>query len=414
MQAISINDHPVVRVSEGAVVIEGLVDDDPLLVAVVSEDPDPEGAVRACLGLGARVSKAARATLDTEVVDRAFAELTNGFSRTVGEAVDEIIGKTDSLVDAEDGALPSMLRQLRSDLTSQFDALFDEDSKTSALARMEKVFSASAVTFDRTMRAALDPSNDESPLAQWKREVLAQLTESLGLVLTQITDLRTALVADETRATTFELTAVKGFPFEDRVHSAIEGFARRYGDLAEHVGTIRGAGAAKTGDSVVELSVDDTGGRRAAVAFEAKKDKLSLRKTHLELDRALTNRDAVVAVAVFASPELAPTSVPFSFHANKAIVVLDPETGDTQTLELAYMWARWEARKSLIDDTAGVDIARVEAAFADAQRALARSSTLRGCHTRAKRQIDLATGELEVLVAEVNTAVAALRLALGG
>lgn len=414
MNAVAINPEPTVKVTGGAVVIERLVDDDPLLVAVVSEDPDPEGAVRACLGLGARVSKAARATLDTEVVDRAFAELTDGFSRTVTEAVDEIVGKTDSLVDAEDGALPVMLRQLRNDLALQFDALFDEDSKTSALARMEKVFSASAVTFDRTMRAALDPSNDESPLAAWKREVLAQLTESLGLVLTQITDLRAAVVADETRAATFELTAVKGFPFEDRVHAAVEAFAGRYGDLAEHVGGVRGAGAANTGDTVVELCVDDTGGLRAAVAFEAKNRKLSLRKTHQELDRALANRDAVAAVAVFASEEVAPTTVPFSFHANKAIVVLDPGSDSTGVLELAYMWARWEARKSLIADAGGVDIARVEAAFADAQRALARSSTLRGCHTRAKRQIDLATGELEVLVAEVNTALAAVRLALEG
>ena len=149
------------------------------------------------------------------------------------------------------------------------------------------------------------------------------------------------------------------------------------------------------------------------MVVEAKDKKLPLRKCLDELDRAMVNRDAAAGVVVFSSSEIAPTAVPFTYFANKAIAVLDPEDPDARVLEFAYLWLRWEARNALIAETSDIDVGRVEATMADARRALARSSTVRGCHTRAKKQIDLASGELDALVADIDTALAALRLELG-
>ena len=101
------------------------------------------------------------------------------------------------------------------------------------------------------------------------------------------------------------------------------------------------------GDEVVTLNEADTGGRRTAIVFEAKHRKLGMRKIMDELDEALENREAAAAVAVFAEPAQSPTAVPFTYFANKAIVVFDPDAPAAQTLELVYMWARWEARRAL-------------------------------------------------------------------
>jgi hypothetical protein len=413
VQALEVEHSSTVHVGDGAVVLDGLVEADPTVVAVVSEAGDPELAVHTCLQIGARMSRAAQASIDSGMVERAFNEMTDGFGHTMTDALEQIVGTTEGLVDENDGALPMLLRQLRADLATQLEALFDADSKSSALARMEEVFSASANGLTKSMRTALDPSDKDSPLGQWKSEVLGTLQDSMGLVLLQVTELRAAVAAGEAHDSAFALTAVKGFTFEERVHATTGAFAARYGDLAEHVGTSSGSEGRRTGDEVVALNAEDTGGRHAAFVIEAKDRKLGLRKTLEELDRAMANRDASVGIAVFSSAKSAPTAVPFTYYANKAIAVLDPDDGDDRPLELAYMWARWEARKALVFDGAGTDIARVEAAMSDARRALARSSTVRGCHTRAKKQIDLASGELDALVADTDTALAALRLELG-
>ena len=106
----------------------------------------------------------------------------------------------------------------------------------------------------------------------------------------------------------------------------------------------------------------------AAIVFEAKHRKLGMRKIMEELDEALENRSATAAIAVFAEPTQSPTAVPFTYFANKAIVVLEPDVPAVQILELAYMWARWEARKALALDGAAIDVHRVEAIMSDIRR----------------------------------------------
>lgn len=410
---IPLNPEPVVGLCDETVVLNGFIETDPTVVATVSEASDPELAVHRCLEVGARLTRGAQATLDADMVEKAFGALTDGFDATVRTALEEITGSTEHLVDEENGALPALLNGLKGDLAAQLDALFDADSKSSALARLEAVFSASATGLTKQMRAALDPSDEHSPLGQWKSEVMGTLQDSLALVLTQVAELRSVVAAGEAREATFKLTAIKGFSFEDQVHADVGALASRYGDLAEHVGATAGSAAAKTGDEVIELNTADTGGRRVAMVVEAKDKKVPMRKTLDELDRAMVNRDAAAGVVVFSSVANAPTAVPFSYFGNKGIAVIDPDDPADRVLEFAYLWLRWEARKILVAEASGIDVGRVEASMADARRALARCSTVRGCHTRAKKQIDLASGELDALVADVDTALGALRLELG-
>jgi hypothetical protein len=414
VQALQIEQEgrTAVRVEHGLVLIEDLVEDDPGVVALVDAASDPAGAVRACLQIGARATTAAGASLDTLVVEKAFDELTSGFSATVTDAVTRIVGTTEGLVDSESGPLPAMLGEIKGQLNTQLDALFDPESKSSALARMEVVFADAATLQARSVRAVLDPADEQSPLGRWKAEVLAVLREQVGLVLGQLTEVAASVAAGDARAEAFRLTALKGQSFEDELHPLISALASRHGDLAEHVGHQGGAAGNKRGDEVVTLSEDDTGGRACAFVFEAKHRKLSMRKIMAELDEAMDNRAAAAAIAVFAEPGQSPTAVPFTYFANKAIVVLDPDAPNAQTLELAYMWARWVARKALEIETSALDVDRIEAIMSDARRGVARISSIRRCHTTAKRQIDAASCEVDALISDVDGALSALALEL--
>jgi hypothetical protein len=405
-------ERTTVLLRDGVVVIDGLVEDDSGVVALVEAAADPERAVRACLQVGARASAAAGASLDTLVVEQAFGELVDGFSATVGDAVTRIVGTAEGFVDEDSGPLPALLSELKGELTNQLGALFDPDSKSSALARMEAVFTDAAATQAKSVRAVLDPADDQSPLGRWKAEVLGTVREQVGLVLTQLTDVTATMAAGDARRETFKLTSVKGEGFEDQLHPIISALAGRYGDLAEHVGRQNGAAGTKRGDEVVTLNDADTGGHAVAIVFEAKHRKLGMRRIMEELDDAMENRSAACAVAVFAEPSQSPTGVPFTYFANKAIVVLDPDAPSDQILELAYMWARWEARKALALDGSTIDVDRVEAIMCDARRGLTRISTIRRCHSTAKRQIEAASGEVDALVSDVDGALRELALEL--
>ncbi|HVA08442.1 MAG TPA: hypothetical protein VNG12_17035 [Acidimicrobiales bacterium] len=418
LQAINSEGEPLsehLSMRGGCLVWDGFEEADPLVIEVIGGAENPEVAAHACLQVGARASKAAMASLDSLIVEQAFGELKEGFGSTVSAAVDRIVGTTEAFVDEERGALPLMLRRVKEELTGELDALFDADSKSSALARMTAVFEAASAEHTKAARRALDPEDPESPLGRWKAQVVSTIQESVGLVLKQLTELTADAAAAKATEKTFALTTAKGFSFEDEVHRILGNLATRHGDLAEHVGKVSGSTGALTGDEVVTLNLEDTGGRRAAVVFEAKrrKRKLSMREAMDELDAAMANREAVVAVAVFATPDNAPASVPFTPYGNKAIVVIDPEIPEDRVLELAYMWARWEARKALTVDAEAIDHAAVEMAFGTVQRALNRATTVRRCHSTVLNNIGQAKREVDELVAEIADALAALRVALG-
>jgi hypothetical protein len=176
-----------------------------------------------------------------------------------------------------------------------------------------------------------------------------------------------------------------------------------HGDLVEYVGRSIGAAGTQRGDHLVKVCAEDTCGMDASFVLEAKDRKLSLSKTLQELDAAVANHGAFAAVAVFSSQEVAPTTVPFQWWGNKAIVVVDKDDTDLRALHLAYAWARWIVRRSISADAeTEVDLGRVEAALTAARRALARHQSVKACHSAAKKKIEEGGIHVADLVDEVD------------
>jgi hypothetical protein len=393
-------------------VFEGFTEPDPAVVEAIAEAEDPERMAHACLQIGVRASVAAKATMDSQVVEKAFGELTDEFSVVVNRAAARIVETAEALVD-EDGAMPALLRNVQEEVTGKVTALFDPDSKSSVMSVMQEVFEGAATTQSQAMRKAFDPQDAESPLGRWKGEVLTAVKESATLVLGQVTELAASIAAAKAEQQTLSLCTIKGRSFEELLHGLIGGIAARHGDLAEAVGDVRGAAGAKSGDELVTLNLEETGRQHAAVVFEMKHRRLSMRKTLEELDAAMANRDAQAAVAVFASAEAAPTAVPFVPYGRRTIVVIDPDAPDERLLELAFMTARWEARKALGVNTGTIDHSAVEECIAAARQALGRLTTVRTHHSAARRGIELAGTAVDTMVSEVDEALRALREALG-
>ena len=83
-------------------------------------------------------------------------------------------------------------------------------------------------------------------------------------------EMATALAAGRARAEATELTAIKGFSFEDVLEAGLASIAAVHGDLVENVSTRTGVSGTKKGDHLVTLCEEDTFRQEARFVIECK------------------------------------------------------------------------------------------------------------------------------------------------
>lgn len=404
-----------ITVEGDLVTIHDLEEHDTELAGFVGGAVDPEDAIRQCLRLGARAARVVGVTVDSDIVERRFAEMQNRFDERLGLTVEAIKTAGGELLDEDEGALTASLDAHRKSLESLLGDTFDPSSKKSVLAAFEAVMKEAHAQQWESVRRLLSTDGDYSPLAVLRRQVVREVKEQVGEVRDAVQELSTQVTLDKGVAEVVEITTAKGFTFEAVLENRLAELTAPHGDLAEATGTETGSAATKKGDAVVTLSRDDTAGEDARIVFEAKTTKLSMRRTMNELDAAMANRDAEVAVAVFSHQDLAPTRVPFHYSENRAIVVLDAEGTDASALQLAYMWGRYMVRRNLQTETgAELDLERVRRLIDDATRAIDRTRTIAGCHTKAIKAIEQARDEVAELKSEAKAALRMLEIELNG
>jgi hypothetical protein len=395
-QPVMTNRGGRVLVADGVVYIRDLEEHDAEVARIVDESDDPAGATSECLRVGARALRAAKVTVDVDVIERSFRALESRFETRVATAVAEVAAATTALLDEDAGALTGTLSRFRAELDRLLGDTFDADSKVSVLSRIEALVLS-------TMHGLITPEIDDSPMGRLRKELVDTVHREVNDVATEVRRVTEHLGIADATADAYEHTTGKGFDYEDLVDELVGTLAVAYGDLAERTAKQPGCNASLVGDQVVTLNRDDTHGVDARFTLEMKNRSLNLRRTMAELDEAQTNRDARAAVAVFRSQEQAPTSVPFQYFDDKAIVVLDPDDGDDAALRLAYMWARWAVRRSVTTtDRPDVDVEHVRCLLDDTSRALERHTAIKRFHTQARRSIDQAAEQARDLVGEVR------------
>ena len=110
------------------------------------------------------------------------------FARNVDDTAEKLLGD-------ENGTLMSALEGWLEDVSSALGATFDESSKTSAIAKLEAVLERARAEQVKAVRGLLDPENDESPLAGWRREIVGTVERGEALE-GAINDLRYQLAID--------------------------------------------------------------------------------------------------------------------------------------------------------------------------------------------------------------------------
>lgn len=410
---IPIREHePRVRATTTEIVFDGFVERDPDVVQALGEADDIEHAAHAVMQIGARAVRLASTTTDANVVEKAFDQLTATFEEKLVTNLKQVTDVNDQLFN-DGGQVGQILKAFAEGLDTTLDETFDPDSKKSVIAKVEKVTADMAKAQQDAMRRLVDPSEDDSPLRKIQRDLAEVIKSTSGELTKQLNELSERLAVDEKAAEVFKLTTLKGATFEEAVHATLSGLAATHGDTAEACGTETGFAGNKKGDEVITLNSEDTGGSTCRVTFEMKDRKLGMAAVTSELDAAMENRGAAAAVLVFAEQSQAPTAVSFCYSGSHAIVVFDKDDPDVNAVRLAYMWARWVARRSQVSEAVDeLDREKVTGLFDRIGAALEKAKMVRRGHTQSVKGLQFAGTHLDSLERDACDALDELRSAL--
>ncbi len=406
--------EPSVIVEGDAVLIHELREDDHDFVTLVREADDAVRATHECLGLGARILRSSRTTLDASLVEREFGKLQATFDGRLTQAVEELDQVAERLLSEDDGELRRTLDGHKQELEKLLDETFDPESKRSVLAKFSETFDDLLERQIKLIRQTVDPSDEEGPLGRLRREVLDSVKDETKTLREVMGEIAEKLAARQAAAEVMELTAIKGRPFQELVFELASGFISEFGDLAEYVADTGGL-SGKAGDVVVRLNPEHTRGVELPYVIEVNDEKLGMRAALEKLEKAMKNRGSKVGIIVFPSQEKAPTAVPFAYFDHTAIVVVDKEGADPQALRLALMWARWVVLRDLgAVPSDGFDAEEAGALIEQGVRALQRVTAIKGGLTRATNELDGVRRQVTDMSQELEDVLDALTALIQG
>jgi hypothetical protein len=348
-------DPSVMAVEGDVVTVAGVTVRDPVLAGVVSRtDPaDRAELLERLLAVGAR-------GLATMGVGVDLAEVDLRVARTVERATDEAALRAQAMLEEAHRLMTSSLDpEQRSSLVSRavadfatwrdgFLAQVDPDSGDShtgrLLHRLHELLGPSGA-LEQRLTAALDPTADGSGLAKVSE-----------LVDRRFVELRELLAEERGRRTESDRGTAKGFDYEDVVEEHLRSLARQTGALVERTSRVAGSLA---GESIVgDLVLTWPDGRRVVVeAKNVRSLALSGKDGMLaQLDRAMANREAQMAVCVSAQDAYPSEVGVFGVYGNRILIV---DEGDGVMLAVAVRWASLQmaiaSQPSGEVDTAAVD-----------------------------------------------------------
>jgi hypothetical protein len=197
-----------------------------------------------------------------------------------------------------------------------------------------------------------------------------------------------------------ERGTAKGRTFEEAVAEAVDRIALAQGDVAEAVGDLKEA-TGKVGDVVVAIDACN-GPARGRIVIEAKDSRLSHRNALAELDRAISERSADVAVLVVPSEDEVPAKMQQlrEYNGDKLVVAFEPDH-DSLPLEVAYRLARARVLMKR-SDAEGIDAGAVSDIAERALAALTEERRIKVQLTGAKSGIDNAYRLVEEMSARVR------------
>ena len=421
MEAATPLRQPHVRVIGDRVTIDGLVVEDECAVRLVrtreEHGDDPVKTVCDAIEIGARVLDREQAGANAEFVkaefEKAAVELNSQFTDRARQVAEYFNERVEEVFGPDNGHLHRELEKL-----------FSDGSTASVQNRVRELVQETLARSREDLMNQFSSADGSNPLAEFKAGIIRTLTaaeerqhETQQRTLRQMAELEKQLQAlrlekeklEEVGAERERGTA-KGRTFEEAVADAVDAIALAQGDVAEAVGDFKEA-TGKVGDVVVAIDACN-GPARGRIVIEAKDARLSHRNALAELDKAISERSADVAVLVVPSEDEVPAKMQQlrEYNGDKLVVAFEPDH-DPLPLEVAYRLARARVLMKR-SDADGIDTGAVHDVAERALAALTEERRIKVQLTGAKTGIDNAyrlveemSGRIRGLLQEIDALV---------
>lgn len=227
------NGHALVQpralLHNDTLVLQHFSETDPAVVRFVRAADDAETAVHSCLQVGARAIDLAQVNLDAAVVERKFDSMAQRLSEQLTDTATRVHDTTHALLDSEDGALALALGKWLTDVESTLDHTFDEDSKKSAIGKLERLLEQAKQAQVDAVRRLVDPHDEDGPLAWQRREILKVFKEETAAIKGAVAEVSEKIAVRNAESELLEHTAIKGAAYEDIVHAEVARIVEPFG-----------------------------------------------------------------------------------------------------------------------------------------------------------------------------------------
>ncbi|MDE1820875.1 MAG: hypothetical protein KGJ23_12670 [Euryarchaeota archaeon] len=341
--------------------IERFVTTDTDIVDFFKDTPADEVAERleTVLRVGVAALRTADLAQNVQMVERKFGELNQAFEKSLEKNLGEDSEFVRLLVDylGNDGKLPAQVK-----------AAFGPEGILHQ--RIQELLSPHGPL----VKPLLDPSNPDSPLGRFKREMIEELGKMEKKILAQQT-------------TRKQKAGAIGATFQDELEVLLGELAKGPRDLLKR--TTSEPGVLPNPDGKTARIVGDFVVRPAErvdvpIVFEAKggKHRMTLNAIEEEMKEAVANREAKYGVFVARHVGALPAEVGWFDERWGSILIVAladdmEETPRREMLETAYRWARLRALMEKAEARTGTDLNAVRAKFQEARQVVKGVSALK-------------------------------------
>lgn len=336
-----------IRLDEDRVTIESLTVVDGQLAHALRRSDDPEALLGRILSVGTRGVLSMGMGLDLgdmeERMQRTMLDATGAVEHRVALMLEEARAEMARALDptSRESIVAKTLEEFSGWSASFFEGVDPEraNSHTGRLLKEMQTLLGPGGALEERLGAALDPNDASSGLAR--------ITELLDK---RFTEIREILALERGRSQEAERGTMKGFEFEEVVEESLRVAARQLGATVERTSSDSGDLDRIVGDHVVELPSG------ARIVVEAKNKKTLALKGEKgilsELDLAMANRQAGVAICVSKHPDAFPKEVgPINVYGRRILVCDD---GEGTMLWVALRWAQ-QLAASTASEVADID-----------------------------------------------------------
>jgi hypothetical protein len=332
-------EHVNVDPDKDEITIETLTIRDADLAAYLAdhEPAEQREVVDRAFRVGLMTLKLADTSKDLEYVKREFDAMQSALETELDDVRTDLDDRF-----GDDGELSRVLEAYLGEdgeLRAALDDAFGEDGDLTA--RLDEELGEDG----ERLQTALDPNADGTPTYRLKQQLIERIEEVKETVTKEAG-------AEEER----QRSPQKGVEFEETVAGMLDNIVYGTNDTVRHTGTEEGDTDEKVGDHVLTLGETDQ-----RIVIESKSEQnYTQPQIKSQLDRALENRSADIAVFVSECESYVPDKVGYfqEFDKQRVAVSLSEDTEDTLDqgfLQIGLNWARMRAIEEYVDTDTEID-----------------------------------------------------------